>query len=100
MRILITGTTGQIGSALVWPLASLGKVLPVVRRDLDLGLGASIESTLDRLHPNLIINPAAYTAVDRAEDEPELAHAINAVAPEIIARWAAVAESTFYSLFD
>jgi dTDP-4-dehydrorhamnose reductase len=95
MRILITGTTGQIGSALVPPLASLGKVLPVVRRDLDLGLVASIEPILDRLHPNLIINPAAYTAVDRAEDEPELARAINAVAPGVIARWAAVHKVPF-----
>jgi dTDP-4-dehydrorhamnose reductase len=95
MRILITGTTGQIGSALVPPLASLGKVLPVVRRDLDLGLAASIEPMLDRLHPNLIINPAAYTAVDRAEDEPELARAINAVAPGVIARWAAVHKVPF-----
>jgi dTDP-4-dehydrorhamnose reductase len=90
MRILITGATGQIGSALLSPLASLGRVLPVARRDLDLRLGESIEPTLDRLNPDLIINPAAYTAVDRAEDEPELAHAINAVAPGIIARWAAV----------
>jgi dTDP-4-dehydrorhamnose reductase len=95
MRILITGTTGQIGSALLSPLASLGTVLPVVRRDLDLGLGASIEPTLDRLNPDLIINPAAYTAVDRAEDEPELAHAINAVAPGVIARWAAVRKVPF-----
>ena len=95
MRILITGTTGQIGRALLWPLASLGTVLPVVRRDLDLGLGASIESTLDRLNPDLIINPAAYTAVDRAEDEPELAHAVNAVAPGIIARWTALRKVPF-----
>jgi dTDP-4-dehydrorhamnose reductase len=95
MRILITGTTGQIGRALVSALASLGTVLPVVRRDLDLGLGASIEPTLDRLNPDLIINPAAYTAVDRAEDEPELALAINAVAPGIIACWAALHKVPF-----
>jgi dTDP-4-dehydrorhamnose reductase len=95
MRIVITGTTGQIGSALVSPLASLGTVLPVVRRDLDLALGASIEPVLDRLNPDLIINPAAYTAVDRAEDEPELAYSINAVAPGVIARWAAVHKVPF-----
>jgi dTDP-4-dehydrorhamnose reductase len=95
MRILVTGTTGQIGSALLSPIASLGKVLPVVRRDLDLGLGESIEPTLDRLNPDLIINPAAYTAVDRAEDEPGLAHAINAVAPGVIARWAATRRVPF-----
>ena len=90
MRILITGTTGQVGSALLSSLAPLGTVLPVTRKDLDLALYTSIEPTLDRLNPDLIINPAGYTAVDRAEDEPELAHAINAVAPGVIACWAAV----------
>src|SRR5215468_8083707 len=90
MRILITGTTGQVDSALLSSLAPLGTVLPVTRKDLDLALYTSIEPTLDRLNPDLIINPAGYTAVDRAEDEPELAHAINAVAPGVIACWAAV----------
>ena len=89
MRILVTGTTGQVGRALLSPLGALGTVVPVVRADLDLSDGASIKPTLDRLNPNLIINPAAYTAVDQAEDEPDLARQVNAEAPGIIARWAA-----------
>ena len=89
MRILVTGTTGQVGSALLSPLGALGTVLPVVRADLDLSFGTSIKPALGRLKPDLIINPAAYTAVDQAEDEPDLAYQVNAEAPGIIARWAA-----------
>src|SRR5271166_3969382 len=89
MRILVTGTTGQVGSALLSPLATLGTVLPVARANLDLSFCASIEPTLSLLKPDLIVNSAAYTAVDRAEDEPDLAHRINAEAPGTIARWAA-----------
>ena len=89
MRILVTGANGQVGSALLSSLGALGSVIPVVRADLDLSFAASIEPTLNRLNPDLLINPAAYTAVDRAEDEPDLAHRINAEAPGIMARWAA-----------
>jgi dTDP-4-dehydrorhamnose reductase len=95
MRILLTGTTGQVGKALVTPLGALGSVVPVTRGDLDLSVGTSIEPTLNRVNPDLIINPAAYTAVDRAEDEPELARRINAEAPGIIARWAAARQVPF-----
>jgi dTDP-4-dehydrorhamnose reductase len=89
MRILITGTSGQIGGALVEPMGALGTAVPATRADLDLAIPDSIELALGRLNPDLIINPAAYTAVDRAEEEPELAHAVNAQGPGCIARWAA-----------
>lgn len=89
MRILVTGANGQVGSALLSSLGALGSVVPVTRADLDLSFAASIEPTLNRLNPDLLINPAAYTAVDRAEDEPDLAHLINAEAPRVMARWAA-----------
>jgi dTDP-4-dehydrorhamnose reductase len=89
MRTLITGTTGQIGSALIGPMGALGDVIPTTRAELDLSVLASIEPTLARVNPELIVNPAAYTAVDQAEDEPELAHAVNAEGPGYIARWAA-----------
>jgi dTDP-4-dehydrorhamnose reductase len=89
MRILVTGTTGQVGSALLAPLSTIGSVIPAGRAALDLSAGASVAPTLERLRPDLIINPAAYTAVDRAEDEPDLAYAINADAPARIAQWAA-----------
>ncbi|SPP98079.1 dTDP-4-dehydrorhamnose reductase [Bradyrhizobium vignae] len=89
MRILLTGTSGQVGRALRSPLAKLGTVLAPTRRELDLALPQEIEGRLDQLNPELIVNPAAYTAVDRAEDESELAYRVNAVAPGQMARWAA-----------
>ena len=89
MRILLTGITGQVGGALLTPLQGLGRVLAVARNELDLSHPNTIPGLLDRIAPDLIINPAAYTAVDRAEDEPELAYRINAEAPAQIAQWAA-----------
>ena len=69
MRILLTGVTGQVGGALLKPLAAIGTVLPAERSVLDLAEPESIGTALDRLQPELIVNPAAYTAVDLAEDE-------------------------------
>ncbi len=89
MRILITGVTGQIGGALVSRLHGFGTTLAADRTVLDLAQPRTIADVLDRLSPDLIINPAAYTAVDRAEDEPDLAMRVNGEAPSIMARWAA-----------
>jgi dTDP-4-dehydrorhamnose reductase len=89
MRILLTGTSGQIGSALLPLLQTRGVVFSPSRSNLDLSKPESIEPFLEELAPDFIINPAAYTAVDKAEDEPELAALINAEAPAAIARWAA-----------
>jgi len=89
MRIMVTGLTGQIGGALIKAFGTATAVLGVGRDQLDMNDCAQIASVLDRIDPELIINPAAYTAVDRAEDEPDLAFRINAQAPGIIARWAA-----------
>jgi dTDP-4-dehydrorhamnose reductase len=89
MRILLTGARGQVGRALIEPLKSLGTVLSPDRNAFDLTYPSRLSPILDSLSPDLIINPAAYTAVDRAEDEIELAFRINAEAPEILARWAA-----------
>jgi dTDP-4-dehydrorhamnose reductase len=89
MRVLVTGVTGQVGGSLIPLLAPLGTVVAADRAMLDLAQPQSIPGALDRFAPNLIINPAAYTAVDKAEDEPELAMAINGTAPGILARWAA-----------
>jgi dTDP-4-dehydrorhamnose reductase len=86
---MITGVTGQVGGALVKVLASTFSVVGTTRNEFDLSRPDKISSTLDRIAPDLIINPAAYTAVDRAEDEKEIAFSINAEAPGIIARWAA-----------
>lgn len=89
MRILVTGVTGQVGGALRHTLGSIGSVEAAGRDVLDLARPDRIAAVLDRLRPDLIVNPAAYTAVDRAEDETELAFRINAEAPGVMARWAA-----------
>jgi dTDP-4-dehydrorhamnose reductase len=89
MRILLTGTSGQVGGALLPLLRGSHEVLAPKRAELDFSQPETLATALDRLKPDLIINPAAYTAVDRAEDEPELAVRINAEAPAELARWAA-----------
>jgi hypothetical protein len=89
MRILLTGIIGQVGSALRGPLASLGTVLADEGPCSILTHPREIPGILDAMAPNLIVNPAAYTAVDQAEDERELACRVNAEAPREMARWAA-----------
>jgi dTDP-4-dehydrorhamnose reductase len=89
MRILLTGTGGQVGSTLRPLLQGRGDVLAPQRAELDLSRPETLVEGLDELKPDLIVNPAAYTAVDRAEDESELAFRVNAQAPSEIARWAA-----------
>src|SRR5205807_4756654 len=89
MRILVTGISGQVGGALVARLRPFGTVLAADRATLDLSKPKAIAATLDRLAPAVIVNAAAYTDVDRAEDEPTLAGLVNSDAPAAIARWAA-----------
>jgi dTDP-4-dehydrorhamnose reductase len=88
MRILLTGTSGQVGSALLPLLQGAHEVLAPTRAEFDLSDPEERIAALDRFNADLIINPAAYTAVDRAEDEKELAFAINAQAPAALASWA------------
>jgi dTDP-4-dehydrorhamnose reductase len=89
MRVLVTGVTGQVGGALVAGLSEQAVIVAADRTRLDLSHIEQIPAILDQLEPELIINPAAYTAVDRAEDERELAFRINADAPAAMAHWAA-----------
>ncbi|MDR3466922.1 MAG: dTDP-4-dehydrorhamnose reductase [Xanthobacteraceae bacterium] len=89
MRILLTGVNGQVGSALREPLQAFGTVLAADRGVLDLGRPEGIAATLDALAPDLIVNPAAYTAVDQAEDDAALAFTVNGEAPRALGRWAA-----------
>lgn len=84
-RILLTGSTGQLGQELQRTLAPLGEVIGVGRETMDLSQATSVRQRLVEVQPDLIINAAAYTAVDKAESEPELANAINAIAPTIMA---------------
>ena len=79
-NILITGSTGQVGAEL---LRLFPKALAPTRADLDLADESSIRAYIGAHKPRWIINPAAYTAVDKAESEPQLAAAINAEAPRI-----------------
>lgn len=89
MRILVTGVTGQVGGALVRlanDTAAAGIDLVGVGRDrLDLAQPGKIDGALDAVRPDLVVNPAAYTAVDKAEQEPELAFAINRDGPAALA---------------
>jgi dTDP-4-dehydrorhamnose reductase len=84
MKILLTGRDGQVGFALHKKLASLGEVIATNRHELDLGNPEAIKTFIDKIQPNIIINPAAYTQVDKAESEKSLAHQINAVAPQVL----------------
>ena len=77
-KILLTGKTGQIGSELQLLLPSLGDVVALDRRDLDLAKPDEIRSVIREIRPGMIINAAAYTAVDQAEKEEVLARSINA----------------------
>jgi dTDP-4-dehydrorhamnose reductase len=85
MKILLTGKDGQVGFALHKKLASLGEVIATNRDMLDLGDSQAIRAFIDKTKPDIIINPAAYTKVDQAESESELAFQINAVAPQVLA---------------
>jgi dTDP-4-dehydrorhamnose reductase len=89
MRILLTGTSGQVGGALLPLLRGVHEVLAPNRAEFDLSDLTALGAALDRFNADLMINPAAYTVVDPAEDEPELAFRINAEAPAALAHWAA-----------
>jgi len=87
-RILLTGVNGQVGHALL-PQLSGHQVIALSRHELDLSNVDTIRSVIREIKPDLIINPAAYTAVDKAESELDLAYAINATAPKVMAEEAA-----------
>ena len=89
MRVLLTGVNGQVGWELQRTLAPLGEVIAADRSRLDLADTAGIRRSVDAVAPDLIVNPAAYTAVDKAESEPDLVSAINAAAPGELALAAA-----------
>ena len=87
-KILLLGANGQVGHALQTTLKPLGEVVCCTRADLDLSSLAAQPNTLDllvqRVKPTIIVNASAYTAVDRAEAEPELANLLNAQVPGML----------------
>ena len=85
MRVLVCGHNGQVAQALKTQLAGLGEVHLLGRDQLDLAQPEALREPLRQLAPELIINAAAYTAVDQAESEPDTAFAINAQAPGVLA---------------
>jgi dTDP-4-dehydrorhamnose reductase len=90
MKILLLGKNGQLGWELQRSLAPLGELIALDRhsQDLcgDLGNLAGLAQTVQTLRPDLIVNAAAHTAVDKAESEPELARTLNALAPGVLAQ--------------
>jgi dTDP-4-dehydrorhamnose reductase len=104
MKILLTGAAGQLGNELYPLLLEMGEVIAVDLecrnspapdcRQADLGNAERLDALLDEAAADLIVNAAAYTAVDRAEEEPETAFAVNAVMPGRIAAWARRNDST------
>lgn len=86
MNILLTGRNGQVGWELQRALLPLGRVAAFGHAELDLTAAAAVRRRLDAVQPDVIVNAAAYTAVDKAEGEAHLAHAINAAAPALLAQ--------------
>ena len=89
MRVALVGAAGQLGTALA-ATAACRLDRPARRtRKLKFAMHASVDAALSAAAADCVINAAAYNFVDRAEDEPELAHAVNAIGPQNLARWCA-----------
>ncbi len=99
MKILLTGKNGQVGWELQRTLCVLGDVVALGSAELDLADADAIVRVVRAVEPDLIVNAAAYTAVDKAESEPELAMAVNGVAPGVLAEeaWRLNAPLVHYS---
>jgi dTDP-4-dehydrorhamnose reductase len=85
-RILLIGSQGQVGQELQLTLPSLGNVIGVGRDELDLTDSDRVYQIITEVKPDYIVNAAAYTAVDKAESETQLANAINGIAPQMMAQ--------------
>jgi dTDP-4-dehydrorhamnose reductase len=95
MRILVLGKDGQVGWELQRALAPLGEIIALGRPDLDLCQAEAIRRVVRATRPDAIVNAAAYTQVDAAEAEPDLARAVNGLAPGVLAEEASGARAAF-----
>ena len=86
MKVLLTGAGGQLGQALLDATPDTVELSSTTRRELDLSDSEACRIAVQKYQPDWVLNAGAYTAVDQAESEPELAHAINAEAPEAFAQ--------------
>ena len=86
MKVLLFGRTGQVGSALAEQAVAPAVVQSLNRADVDLADSSAIERVICQTQPDVVINAAAYTAVDRAESEPDEAYQVNAKAPGVMAQ--------------
>ena len=89
MKILLTGKNGQVGFELQRALAPLGEVCSTGSTDCDLSDENAIRNLLRHVKPDIIVNPAAYTAVDKAENDVQMAESVNSVCPRVIGEEAA-----------
>lgn len=94
-RILIVGSAGQLGRELQKIFADVGPVVAVDRESVDLADADQTRALVRRVAPDIVLNAAAYTAVDRAESEPDLAYAINEQAPRILAEESSERDALF-----
>ncbi|AEK60643.1 dTDP-4-dehydrorhamnose reductase [Collimonas fungivorans] len=85
MKILVTGKSGQVGYELERSLQGLGEIIALDRSQMDLSDLIQVRNVIREIKPDLIVNPAAYTAVDKAETEVELAMRVNGEAPGLMA---------------
>lgn len=94
MRVLVTGCNGQVGHCLVNKLKAKVELLAVDRAELDITDRDAVSQTVIEFKPNFIINAAAHTAVDKAEEEAELSYAINRDGPRYLAEAAKLVNAT------
>jgi len=85
MRVLITGAHGQVGRALLAAAPAHVEIVAMGRAELDIGMADAVADAVRQHRPDVIINAAAYTAVDRAESEPEIARVVNELGPKHLA---------------
>ena len=94
-KVLLIGAKGQVGQELQVTLPHWGEVISIGREELDLTNSEKIGQLIREIHPDYLVNAAAYTAVDKAETEPDLAYSINSIAPKIMAESAEKIKAKF-----